>query len=347
MKKNVGCKALDDLIGELIPVLGEPGHKHKVVFTLPLAEAKSASSWGEVNGKQLNFLELEDRETAMKWYIDLVIKLWNEANFKNIELDGVYWTKESLYYYVDKQLVKDMNDYYHSKGLKSYWIPYFTAAGREEWSTLDIDVAYLQPNYYFNTETPMSQLDSSIDQAWEKKYSGLEVEFGGYGTNYTWSENGGNRWVYTCKDTGLYGISPTYYQRFVDYIDRFESELIFETFPVAYYSGSMGVSDFTNSTNAKDNEIMHRLARILNRRHVLTGWDKEPSTAGINETIATDAPIAHCAGQTVTLSAGTNLYTIDGRLIAKASDQSATSITCRPGVYIASNKTSSQRIAVR
>lgn len=66
-----GCRALDNLIDEMIPELGAPGHKHKVVFTLPVAEIKS-DIWGEIDGVKLDFTQSADRIKGMKWYADLL-----------------------------------------------------------------------------------------------------------------------------------------------------------------------------------------------------------------------------------------------------------------------------------
>ena len=59
-----GCRALDNLIDEMIPELGAPGHKHKVVFTLPVAETKS-DIWGEIDGVKLDFTQSADRIKGM------------------------------------------------------------------------------------------------------------------------------------------------------------------------------------------------------------------------------------------------------------------------------------------
>lgn len=353
VESGEGCKALDDLIGDLIPVLGKPGHKHKVVLTLPVAEAKSGATWGQIDSGKLNFQNMTDRVLAMKWYIDYAMDLWDKADFKNIELDGVYWTDES-FDAQEKLLAKEMNEYYHSKGLKVYWIPYYNASGRGEWAEFGIDVAYLQPNYYFKTTTPKSQLDSAIEYAWNK-LMGLEMEFEGY--NYSWTFGSGDAVRYEPANIGLYGKHPEFYQRLVDYIDRFEEELVFDYLPVAYYSGFQAVYDFENSGHPKDKEIMNRLAEILNYRHQTTGWDKEP-TAGINDVSLNDRLMAYGLNGAIYIAdaAGSDVavYSIDGQLVySKLTDATSSrlqygyTIACQPGVYVVRVGSRSIKVAVR
>lgn len=265
-----GCRALDELIGELIPTLGKPGHKHKVVMCVPTNWVKGDWIWGTVDGKEITG---NDRETAGKWYIDELLRRWNAAGFKNIELDGIYWTKESFHEDLDDH-VRAINSYSRENDLLVYWIPYVAAKGRGEWKDWGVDVAYLQPNYYFKEERPMSQLDGAIDFAKDHDM-GMEIEFSGY--DRSWNCTTGERRKFPPANCGLYDLHPNYYQRLVDYVDHFEDQGIFDIKPVAYYSGFAGFYDFATSGNEKDREIMDRIARIINLRHQLTGWDKTPA----------------------------------------------------------------------
>ncbi len=265
-----GCRALDELIGELIPQLGKPGHKHKIVMNLPTNWTKGEWTWGTVDGQTISG---NQREEQIKWYVDELLRRWDEAGFKNIELDGVYWTKESFHEDKDEH-VRDVNRYIHDKNLLVYWIPYVSAKGRGEWKDWGVDVAYLQPNYYFKEERPISQLEGAIDYSREKNM-GLEIEFAGY--DYRWNCTTGERTRTEPHNIGLYDIHPNFYQRLVNYIDHFEHGGAFYHQPIAYYSGFQGFYDFQNSGNEKDREIMDRIARIINLRHQASGWDKAPS----------------------------------------------------------------------
>ncbi len=267
LDSDTGCKALDQLIGELLPKLGKPSHKHKVVMSIPLNNIKGDWYWGEIDGKTLTG---NDRVIAMKWYIDLLLDRWHKAGFKNIELDGVYWTKEAYVANEDEDF-KQITAYAKEKGLLNYWIPYRTALGRDKWRDWGIDVAYLQPNYYFKDERPMEWLDSTIDFAKEHGL-GLELEFAGYDWSYNIST--GERRLVPPANIGLYDINPNYYQRLVDYINHFEQQDVFDTEPVAYYTGFQGIYDFVNSSNQRDRDIIDRLARIIKKRHIASRWIK-------------------------------------------------------------------------
>lgn len=345
-----GCRALDDLIGELIPQLGQPGYKHKVVLTMPSAEAKSGNTWGELNGRSLNFTSSSDCILALKWYADLIEQKWKEAGFKNLELEGVYWVKES-FSGVDRTIVTEANDYFRTKkGFNVFWIPYFTATSRFEWADLGIDVAYLQPNYYFKETTPISQLQQAVEDAWEHGL-GLEMEFEGY--NYSWSPSTNVRTKYTCESCGLYDVSPAFYQRLVDYIDHFEKEAVFTYLPIAYYSGFEAVYDFMTSGNKKDHELMDRLALLMNARHVDNGWDKEP-TAGIDNVTTGDNTIAYAVDGGIYISDSAadavSIYTTDGRQVYALDGERLSYgkiYSCPRGVYIVRCGDRAVKVAVR
>lgn len=269
LENGRGCKALDDLIGELIPVLGKPGHKHKVVMSLPINRIKGDWYWGEIDGKKLYG---DDRVEEMKWYIDELQRRWKAAGFKNIELDGVYWTKEGYVADEDSDF-KYVTAYAKDKGLLNYWIPYRSARGRGDWKEWGIDVAYLQPNYYFKDDRPMDWLDGVIHFA-DGHGMGLEIEFAGY--DYSYNPTTKERQLIKPHNIGLYDINPRFYQRLADYLNHFELYGVFDKKPVAYYTGFQGVYDFTNSDNQRDRDLMSRMARIVNKRHQASKWDKAP-----------------------------------------------------------------------
>lgn len=354
LESGNGCKALDDVIGELIPVLGEPGHKHKVVFTLPVAEAKTGITWGSIDNVQLNFQYYQDRVKAMKWYTEQLLAYWKQAKFKNIELDGVYWTKEAFYTVEERNLAKEMNEYYHQKGLNVYWIPYYSAPSYDEWKQLGVDVAYLQPGYYFRNTTPMSRLDDAIALAWHNDM-GLEMEFEGY--NYTWDPVANVRTRVMPNNTCIYQYSPEYHQRLIDYIDKFEETGSYDFLPIAYYSGFQAVYDLAQSGHAKNKELLDRLAKIINNRHINSGWDKEPSAA-INDVTFGDRNIAYGIEGGIYISDGVegavSIYSTDGRLVYSSTSSSAVkqlnygfTVSCQPGVYVVCVDGRSIKVAVR
>lgn len=264
---NRSCKALDSLIESLIPVLGRPSHPHKVVFSLPIPVG-SFTGWGEIDGRSLDFNSLDDKIAAMRWYVGVLLEKWRLAGFKNLELDGIYWVKESF----DQptiDLATGINDYFRSLGLKVYWVPYSQGKARADWAKNGIDQAYMQPNYSVWPNATVDQLDRVIDFA-KTHGMGLEVEFDGYSF---YRDMKGDSLVRTIpRDCCLYRISPEYHGRFTEYIDRFERENVFDTMPVAYYTGYQAVYDFQHSPDIRDRKLLDRLAAIINRRHIKSGW---------------------------------------------------------------------------
>lgn len=349
-----GLTALDELIGELIPELGEPGHKHKVVFNIPVPH-KPSQIWGSIDGVSVNISNADDKIKVMKWYADEFTKRWNEAGFKNIELDGVYWTKESFFEDYWSSVIPKTNEYFHSLGLKVYWIPYLKARGWDHWKEWGMDVAYIQPGYYFTTDRPYSRLTDAVNDAWEYDM-GLEMEF--EGINYGYNTGTKKSYTYVPENSGLYGHHPEFYQRFVTYIDFFEEEAVFDFMPIAYYNGRQAIYDFSMSKNAKDQEVINRLALIMNKRHVETGWDTAPRTAGIADVELADVEIAYpvAGGIYIADGAGDDVTVVaaDGRTVfSRRSANGSTrlrygsTIPCQPGVYIVKCGPRTVKVAVK
>lgn len=175
------CYALNELIGELKPALGTPSAKHTVVFTMPIA-VTDFSNWGELNGKQLDFKNLDDRIAAQKWYIDRLLDLWDTVNYENLDLIGFYWVDEFIVEetYNTRAVSQAISAYLHEKGLKLYWIPYnFNNPTNKDWALNGVDLCMLQPNYMFklNGAYPtLTKLHDAITYA-KGRGMGLEVEF--------------------------------------------------------------------------------------------------------------------------------------------------------------------------
>lgn len=263
---GLGCKALDERIGELLPVIGAPASKHKVVM-MQCMPRPGHTTWGELNGRNLDFNLDADKIEAMKWYADLVVEKWNEARFRNIEFGGIYWLRESVEEN-EIPLAQAMTGYYRSKGMKSYWIPWFHAPSYDTWKSLGFDMIYHQPNYYFYTEfTKENCLNVAVNDAF-KYECGLEMEFEGNWVRGLRDE----RVVEVQYNAGFYDNSPEFHQRFVDYIDAFEQGGAFKSKPLAYYSGFQAVHDFKHSTSERDRRLIDRLAALIESRHEASGW---------------------------------------------------------------------------
>lgn len=349
-----GLTALDELIGELIPSLGEPGHKHKVVFSVPVPHTPS-QIWGMIDGESINISTNDGKLKTMKWYADEFLKRWDEAGFKNIELDGIYWTKESFFEDLWNTVIPQANEYFHSLGLKVYWIPYLNASGTDNWKKWGMDIAYIQPGYFFRTDKDYDRLVEAVENAWHKDMA-LEMEF--EGINYGYNTITKQSYTFIPENSGLHAHHPEFYKRFVDYIDYFEKEQVFQYMPIAYYNGRQAVFDFCNSKDPLDREIIDRLALILNKRHIETGWDTAPRTSGIDDAEIADFEIAYAVENGIYIAdrAGTDveIYSIDGKMIFNSSTKGCQTerlrygitVPCRQGIYIVRTGSRSIKVAV-
>lgn len=239
LSPNRDIAALNDAVGEARKKIDGPFHRRKVVLSLP-EPLLGQTDWGELNGKALDFNKDEDRIAACKWYIDLLIERFKEAELENVQLCGFYWLAE----HVTETLtfVKAVSDYIHKKELDFYWIPYFKAYGYERWNEWGFDHAYLQPNHFFNTSIPDSRVDETCTLAKAANMS-LEMEF----DERVLQQNG---------DRGC---------RMAAYIDSYEKNGIFDSYNVAYYQGNHAWSELNRGTE-QDKRLYKRLASIIVKR---------------------------------------------------------------------------------
>ncbi len=153
--------ALETAFGKVKSTLGDKDKKAGVFLTI-LYPAKTATNFGTLGGKSLNFSKTEDRKYAIKWMIDEQIKLYNNAGYKNLELVGFYWLEEFLVDNDDVELMQYTSSYLHSKGLKFIWIPWYVATGYNIHETLGFDVACMQPNLFWMEYTDPNRVENSI-----------------------------------------------------------------------------------------------------------------------------------------------------------------------------------------
>ena len=329
--------ALDKIITDMIPVLGEPLLKHKVIISMcvPCMYYSYRSpdggdagfqwtkyNWGTIDGVDIDFSNSDHRLAAVKWYVDEVISRFNAKGYKNIELAGFYSMEEDMNPRVSNgDMQKYYNDYVHECGLRAYWIPYWganvnvnpTAVNWKE--AYHFDMAYRQPNYFFynsdGTLPPFERLQESISNS--KTYGlGLELEF-----------------ETTEKSNGLNEVSPKMHQRLIDYIDEFERLGVWENSGVAHYGGSVGYINMAKSTDAVNHATMDRLAQIVDSRqkafaeelgvNVPTSDDLEAFAFGGSDGIFISEK---CTNACVFSLSGIELYRGTGLF------------TCQKGVYI-------------
>ncbi len=208
-EKGKGVNALNSSLAKLSQNNVIPKRMRKVILTLP-DPIIGNKTWGDLDGRNLDFDKVEDRIVACKWYVDYVIEKWKEQNFDQLHLKGFYWVAETQR--DSWQILQQISKHIKSKGLEFYWIPYMYAEGAADWKMSGFDHAYQQPNYFFKLDRPYSLLTKAIDMGTTHNM-GLEMEF----------------------DSKV--SDPEFGKRFYDYIDAFREGGVWASKPVAYYEG--------------------------------------------------------------------------------------------------------------
>ena len=238
-----GIAALDDCIAAAVRELGEPPFRHKVVIGIP-APPRGQKDWGELEGRKLDFSNEEDRIAACKWYADLLEERFRSSGFQHLELAGFYWLPEILRQ--SREVTRALGDYVRSKGLRFYWIPYYTAQGYSEWRDLGFDAAYLQPTYFWNRKIGDERVDRACELA--RTYGmGLEMEF---------DMRASVKSEECRRDRGM------------GYMSSFRRNGVYRSSAIAYYEGGGGVYYFTKTTAPEDRAFIDTLAYFIrDRRH--------------------------------------------------------------------------------
>ncbi len=242
-EKGKSLDALNSCIERQKAELGAPSFKHKVVLSIP-TPITGHTDWGELDGRKLDFNNYADQTLAVSWFIDQLVGRFQSEGYENLELVGLYWVDEDICH--TKELVKYVSPLVHEKGLDFVWIPYFKARGYDRWRELGFDIAYHQPNHFFDKSIPDSRLDEACDIAFEL---GMAMEF-------------------ECDSKALFGIEDSSYERMKAYIEVFRRKHVFDDSAIAYYTGSKGFIDMAENPCVENQSIMDELARIIvERRH--------------------------------------------------------------------------------
>ncbi|MCM1067908.1 MAG: DUF4855 domain-containing protein [Muribaculaceae bacterium] len=330
--------ALDRAIDSYREELGEPRLRHKVIIGIPFPckdgrGTPTACEWkkfdfGTINDTDMDFSQPDHRIEASKWAVDEVIRRFGEAGYRNLDLAGIYCAEETLWSV--KDFIKTVNLYIRSKGLRTYWIPYWGTGNdvyAHEWKNYAFDMVYRQPNYFFyknGTLPEKTQLTDCITMS--KRYGlGLELEFETSGTS-----------------NGLHNVAPHMHQRLIDYLDAFEEKLVWETSGVAHYSGSKGMLDMLNSNDPVNQATMDRLAELVRKRQ--TAFAEQ---SGIDAPeAAPEAPFAYPGKGEIFISNAPEavVYSITGAVVHSGEGR----FSCPAGIYIATDgKNRAVKIAVK
>lgn len=121
-----------------------------VIITIPEPDVK-CTNFGTLpdSNTSLNFQKPEDRQKAIRWYIEQVCHHIEQAKYEHLDFIGFYWLAESI---TNEMIptVKETAKIVHERGLNFFWIPFFTGNNIWVWKELGFDYMFLQPNYFFN-----------------------------------------------------------------------------------------------------------------------------------------------------------------------------------------------------
>lgn len=252
-----GLSALDASVADAAKRIGKASHKRYVVMfmpdPIPYLYAKDETSshvyWGELDGKELDFLNTQDRFHAYRWYIDEVRRRFDEADFQNIELLGFYVMSECITIpsepWTDHGKLHDVipfvSDYVHSVNEYLYWIPFSQGAGWRRGRELGFDYVWMQPNHFWRgDDCPMSRFAAFL----RDEGVGMEFEF--------------DTKVYESKEN-----HAMYRDRFREYMDCAKSEGVYGSQPITYYIDSNCVYDLLHSESASDRDFYHEFCSFV------------------------------------------------------------------------------------
>jgi len=156
---------MNNLVPELTQKIGKSrDHKINVVITLPYP-SNLLSLFGKLksNKPSLNFSVTaqnlmqasEQRLEACCWYVDEILKRWNTANYKNLNLLGFYWIHETLRYswdIDDHWVIKELYKHIRHRKSRFFWIPFYSSYNvrlLNDYEGFYFDCAILQPNHIF------------------------------------------------------------------------------------------------------------------------------------------------------------------------------------------------------
>ncbi|RKD12777.1 hypothetical protein BCY91_11025 [Pelobium manganitolerans] len=228
-------------IEKVLDSLHNAGHsvpsKRKIFFGIP--NPIVGTKWGALNKQELDFDNEADRLRAVQWYVDQTIEQFKNKNFKYLELAGFYWIPESAKY--DLSIISSVTAYVHQTKHKICWIPYNYAPNAEQWKEVGFDIAYQQPNYFFDLDKSIYIMSRALTFARDHGMS-MEMEF----------------------DAKIF--KPGFIDRFYDYINLFDKYGVWDSPSVSYYEGGGAWMQMATANDPLVFKAYTDLADIIARR---------------------------------------------------------------------------------
>lgn len=230
---------IDSSIAELRKKIAGEYIPRKVIIAIP---ETSCTEWGEIDGVMMNTKDSrEDKVKVACWFVDRMLEAYalqcSRGRFSNLQLIGFYWQQENGN--ILPEYGRQIADHIHGYGLKFYWVPYFNAYNYGNWADYGFDMAWLQPNYLFNSSLTESRLYETCSKAAEANM-GVEVE---------WD-------------------STKELERHVAYWDVYEELGILDSQPLTYYDSGNMITYMENMPDGQWKDFYTRVAGdIVKRQH--------------------------------------------------------------------------------
>lgn len=242
---GVALDALDKEISALKSEIGDPGFKHKIVLTL-FVPRDGQTDWGRLNGRDLDFSLMEDKVECVTWMLNQLVARFNAASYENLELIGMYWPYEELREEAG-QFAKAVSTVVRAKGLRFCWIPWFKAPGSDRWQDYGFDMAYQQPNYFVWPKAEVQQLYDACQHA--RDYN-MGLEFEANPKCMSGNTDDGND-------------PAEYVKRFKAYLDVFKKEGVMTHAPIAYYTDTKLLLQFSQNPTKQNRQLADLLAKFI------------------------------------------------------------------------------------
>lgn len=239
--KQNGPDELEALMQSLAHQGVKPPYKRKVVLSVP-NPIYGQDDWGTLDGKELNFYRVKDRQKAVKWYIDKLLAKWEEKNYQHLELSGLYWLRETIKHN-SADVVQNISAYVHEKkNLDFYWMPFYKAKKAKNWRKSGFDIAYQQSNYYTDAESTRDLIMRRVDFG-KKNGMAAHMEFDERIT-----------------------LDDGYLKKYYAYIDEFNKQNIWYNLPVIYDEGNGTWLKMAESDDVEIQEAHKKLSDLLVER---------------------------------------------------------------------------------
>ena len=165
--------SLDSAVALVAAQHGPAPGGFRVTLMIPYPARASDTVW--IGHRPFLPMGEEQRRALAAAYVDEVERRFSDAHLSHLTLFAYYWLNEDIRP-DDSLLVQQTAAVVHQRGRRFVWIPYFHSAGNLQWRRWGFDYAWLQPNYFFHPEVPVTRFDSALTYA-RTADMGIELEF--------------------------------------------------------------------------------------------------------------------------------------------------------------------------